>query len=269
MSCILRTRCALAAAGIAVLALALTASASMAQSPSPPPARLAGAIERVDKDVLTIKSSEGGGMFEVELSKNAAVFAVSKGTMADLKPGAFIGVGAMPQADGSQRAIQVTVFAESQRGLGEGFRPWDRLPNSTMTNATVAETVASVDGPMLTVKYKDGEKKIVVPADATILAYAAGDRGELKVGARVAILRVKQKPDGGLEADRINVGRGDVVPRQRLTQNVFRWRVCRNGPAVSTSLRAIRRRRYAFCGCRARGTRSPQPRPARTRRSLS
>ena len=187
-------------------------AAAFAQMPPAPP-RIAGMIERVDEAGVLIRPYEGGGTFEVELTKNVAVFGVSKGTMADLKPGAFIGVGAMPQADGSQRAIQVTVFAESQRGLGEGFRPWDRLPNSTMTNATVAETVAGVDGPMLTVKYKDGEKKIVVPPDATILVYAAGDRGELKVGARVAIVRVKQKINGALEADSINVGRGDVVPR--------------------------------------------------------
>lgn len=185
---------------------------AVAQLPSPPP-RIAGTIERVDEVGVLIRPYEGGGTFEVELTKNVAVFTVSKGTMADLKPGAFIGVGAMPQADGSQRAIQVTVFAESQRGTGEGFRPWDRMPNSTMTNATVAETVASVEGQMLTVKYKDGEKKIVVPPDATILAYAAGDRGELKVGARVAIVRAKRKLNGALETDRINVGRGDVVPR--------------------------------------------------------
>jgi hypothetical protein len=183
-----------------------------AQLPPPPP-RIAGTIERIDDAGVLIRPYEGGGTFEVELTKNVTVFGVSKGTMADLKLGAFIGVGAMPQADGSQRAIQVTVFAESQRGTGEGFRPWDRLPNSTMTNATVAETVGGVDGQMLTVKYKDGEKKIVVPADATILVYAPGDRGELKIGARVAIVRVKQKINGALEADRINVGRGDVVPR--------------------------------------------------------
>jgi hypothetical protein len=193
------------------LSLAGIAGAA-AQLPSPPP-RIAGIVERVDETGVLIRPYEGGGTFDVELTKNAAVFGVSKGTMADLKPGAFIGVGAMPQADGSQRAIQVTVFAESQRGTGEGFRPWDRMPNSTMTNATVAETVGGVDGPMLTVKYKDGEKKIVVPPDATILAYSAGERGELKVGAKVAILRVKQKLNGSLEADRINVGRGDVVPR--------------------------------------------------------
>jgi hypothetical protein len=197
---------------VAVAVLLAGAVAAVAQLPSPPP-RIAGVIERVDEAGVLIRPYEGGGTFEVELTKNVAVFGVRKGTMADLKPGAFIGVGAMPQADGSQRAIQVTVFAESQRGLGEGFRPWDRMPNSTMTNATVAETVASVDGPMLTVKYKDGEKKIVVPPDATILAYAAGDRGELKVGAKVAIVRAKRKLNGALETDRINVGRGDVVPR--------------------------------------------------------
>ena len=183
-----------------------------AQLPSPPP-RIAGTIERVDDGLLVVRPYEGGGTFEVDLIKDAAVFAVSKGTMADLKPGAFIGVGAMPQPDGSQRAIQVTVFAESQRGLGEGFRPWDRLPNSTMTNATVAETVGSVDGPMLTVKYKGGEQKIVVPPDAAILAYSAGDRGEIKVGAHVAMIGVKRKLNGTLEAGRINVGRGDVLPR--------------------------------------------------------
>lgn len=198
---------------MAAVALLLAGTAFAAAQLPPPPPRIAGVIERVDEAGVLIRPYEGGGTFEVELTKNAAVFGVSKGTLADLKPGAFIGVGAMPQPDGSQRAIQVTVFAESQRGTGEGFRPWDRMPNSTMTNATVAETVASVDGQMLTVKYKDGEKKIVVPPDATILAYSAGERGELKVGAKVAILRVKQKPNGALEADRINVGRGDVVPR--------------------------------------------------------
>ena len=198
--------------GTVVMMLLWSGAVAVAQLPSPPP-RIAGTIERVDEAGVLIRPYEGGGTFEVELTKNVAVFAISKGTMADLKTGAFIGVGAMPQADGSQRAIQVTVFAESQRGLGEGFRPWDRMPNSTMTNATVAETVASVDGPMLTVKYKDGEKKIVVPPDATILAYAAGDRGELKVGAKVAIVRAKRKLNGALETDRINVGRGDVVPR--------------------------------------------------------
>jgi hypothetical protein len=197
---------------IGAFAVMVFGVAAFAQMPPAPP-RIAGIVEKVDEAGVTIRPYEGGGTFNVELTKNLAVFGVSKGTMADLKTGAFIGVGAMPQADGSQRAIQVTVFAESQRGTGEGFRPWDRLPNSTMTNATVAETIGGVDGQMLTVKYKDGEKKIVVPPDAAILVYAPGERGEVKVGAKVAIVRVKQKIGGALETDRINVGRGDVVPR--------------------------------------------------------
>jgi hypothetical protein len=105
------------------------------------------------------------------------------------------------------------VFAEVQRGLGEGFRPWDRQPNSTMTNATVEQTVAGVDGQVVMVKYKGGEQKIVVPPDAVILAYAVGDKAELKPGAHVAIVRATKKPDGSLEANRINVGRGEVVPQ--------------------------------------------------------
>jgi hypothetical protein len=173
--------------------------------------RVAGTIESVSGDVLSIKSDKLGTV-KVKLTGDVAVFGVAKGALADLKAGAYIGVGAMPQADGSQRAIQVTVFAPVQRGLGEGFRPWDR-PNSTMTNGAVAETVGSVDGPMLTVKYKGGEKKIVVPPEAVILAYVVGERSELKAGAHVAIVRAMKQPDGSFEANRINVGHGEVVPK--------------------------------------------------------
>lgn len=104
------------------------------------------------------------------------------------------------------------MFAPVQRGVGDGFRPWDR-PNSTMTNGAVAETVAGVDGPMLTVKYKDGEKKILVPPEAVILAYVVGGKSDLKPGAHVVVLRALKKPDGSLETNRVNVGRGDVVPK--------------------------------------------------------
>jgi hypothetical protein len=154
-----------------------------------------------------------GDAVTVHLADKVSVYGVSKGTMADLKPNAFIGVGAMPQADGSQRAMQITVFAESQRGLGEGFRPWDRAPNSTMTNGTVDTHVGSVDGPKLVVKYKGGEQTIIVPADAVILAYSVGDKSELKPGAHIAIIGAKPRADGTLDADRVNVGRGEIVPR--------------------------------------------------------
>jgi hypothetical protein len=195
------------AAGCLLIA-AISASAQPA-----PTVRITGVIENTDKDGIVVRPYEGGGTFHVFLSDDVAVFDLSKAALTDVKPGAFIGVGAMPQSDGSQRAMQIVIFAESQRGLGEGFRPWDRAPNGTMTNGTIDERVTSVDGPVLTVKYRNGEKKIVVPPDATILAYSVGDKSDLKVGAKVSIARAKKKLNGTLEADRVNVGRGDVVPR--------------------------------------------------------
>jgi hypothetical protein len=195
---------------IVLAAALLAAGAAFAQQP--PSVRVSGTVESFDGHVLAIKSAKLGEV-KVNLTDNAAVFGVSKATIADVKPGAFIGVGAMPQADGSQRAIQVTVFAEVQRGLGEGHRPWDARPNSTMTNGAVDKTVGSVDGQVMMVKYKGGEQKIIVPPDARILSYAVGDKSELKPGAHVAVIRALKKPDGSLEANRVNVGRGEVVPQ--------------------------------------------------------
>ena len=193
-------------AGIAVIA-ALAAVSALAQQPQ----RVRGTIESVDGSTLVIKQGDGPDV-TVKLTDNVQVFAVVPATLADVKPGAFIGVGAMPQPDGSQKAIQVMIFAESQRGLGEGFRPWDR-PGTTMTNATVDTTVARVDGQEVTVKYKDGEKKIIIGKDAVIRAYVAGDKSELKPGAHIAIVRADKMPDGTLQTARINVGRDGVVPQ--------------------------------------------------------
>ena len=195
-----------------IFALALFSTPVLAQPFAPTTMRVTGTIEAADANSITVRALEGGGTNKVTLTLGAKVFGVSTTTLAEVKPGAFVGVGATPNPDGSQRAIRVTVFAESQRGLGEGFRPWDRAPHGTMTNATVAETVKGVDGQVLTVKYKGGDKRIVVPPDARILAYSIGDRSELKVGAHVAILRAKRKLDGSWEADRVNVGRGGVIP---------------------------------------------------------
>ncbi|HZN27886.1 MAG TPA: hypothetical protein VFB88_00875, partial [Xanthobacteraceae bacterium] len=145
-------------AGAALMA-ALAASSAYAQQQQT--VRIRGPIQAVDGSTLTVKAGEAGDL-KVKLADNVAVFGVVKASLADIKPGAFIGVGATPQADGSQRAIQIMIFADVQRGTGEGHRPWDR-PNTTMTNATVDQTVAGVDGQVVTVKYKDGEKKIIVP----------------------------------------------------------------------------------------------------------
>jgi hypothetical protein len=192
-------------AGVAVAAM-LAASAALAQQT----VRIRGPIGAVDGSTLTVKAAEAGDV-KVKLADNAAVFGVVKAALTDIKPGAFIGVGATPQADGSQRAIQITIFAEALRGTGEGHRPWDR-PNTTMTNATVDTTVAGVDGQVITVKYKDGEKKVIVGPDAVIRAYVAGSKDELKPGANISIVNAMKKPDGTFEAARVTVGRDGIMP---------------------------------------------------------
>jgi hypothetical protein len=192
----------------AAFALGLAATSAAAQQQKP--VRVVGTIVGVDGPTLVIKPRDGGEV-KVNVTEKLAVYGVVKATLADVKTGSFIGVGAIPQPDGSQKALQVMIFAEQQRGLGEGHRPWTR-PGSTMTNATVDTTVAGVDGQVVMVKYKDGEKKVVVPPEAVIRRYVVGDRNELKPGANVAINNAMKKPDGSLETSRVNVGREGIVP---------------------------------------------------------
>ena len=182
------------------------ASAQTAQKP----VRIVGTIVGVDGPAIVVKQSKGSEA-KVKLQPKASIFGIAKATLADIKPNSFIGVGATPQADGSQKAIRVMIFAEVQRGQNEGHRPWSR-PNTTMTNATVDTAVASVEGQVLTVKYKGGTQKIIVGPDAIIQAYMVGDQSELKPGAHVAITSAIRMPDESLETARVNVGRGDVIP---------------------------------------------------------
>jgi hypothetical protein len=172
--------------------------------------RVIGTIVGVDGPTIVVKQAKGDEA-RVTLTDKVAVFGVTRATLAEVKPGAFIGVGATPQADGSQKAIRVMIFAEVQRGTGEGHRPWNR-PGTTMTNATVDSTVAGVEGQVLRVQYKGGEQRIVIASDAIILAYVVGSRDELKPGANIAILAATRRADGSLETSRVNVGRGDVIP---------------------------------------------------------
>ena len=165
--------------------------------------RVVGTVERVDGADLVVKTAQGDKV--VTVAPDAGVFAMAKATLADVKPGTFIGVGATPRPDDSQQAIRVVIFPESMRGLGEGHRPWDR-PGTTMTNATVDTSVTSIDGQLVTVKYKGGEKKIVIRPDATILTYVAAERTELKPGASITVNGVV-KPGGAVETRRIVVDR--------------------------------------------------------------
>ena len=184
---------------------------SLAWAQQPPTVRIRGTIESVDGAMLAIKSREGTDM-KVRVTDNVAVFGVAKTELSEIKPGSYIGVTAMPEPDGTQKAVAVHIFPETQRGAAEGFRPWDQRAGSTMTNATVAETVKGTDGQNILVKYKDGEKKVVVPPDTPIVSFVAGDKSELKPGARIIIFSATRKEDGTLEAARVNVGRAGIPP---------------------------------------------------------
>jgi hypothetical protein len=184
-------------------------SATWAQQPQT--VRIRGTIESVDGPVLMIKSREGADM-KVRMTDNVAVFGVAKTELSEIKAGSYIGVSAMPEPDGTQKALAVHIFPESQRGAAEGFRPWDLRPNSTMTNATVAETVKGTDGQNILVKYKDGEKKVMVPPGTPIVTFLVGDKSELKPGAKIIIFGAVKKDDGMLEANRVNVGRDGITP---------------------------------------------------------
>jgi hypothetical protein len=173
--------------------------------------RIRGTIEAVDGPMLSIKSREGTDM-KVRVTDNVAVFGVVKTELSEIKEGSYIGVTAMPEPDGSQKAVAVHIFPENQRGAAEGFRPWDARPNSTMTNATVAQTVKGTDGQNILVKYKDGEKKVVVPEGTPIVTFVAGDKSELKPGTKIIIFGAVRKDDGTLEANRVNVGRDGITP---------------------------------------------------------
>jgi hypothetical protein len=193
--------------GAAGFALMLSAASVSAQEV----VRVRGTIDKVEGNTLLVKSREGATV-TVKLTDNAQVNGVAKAVLGDIKQNSFVGITAMPQPDGTQKAIEVHIFPEARRGAGEGHRPWDLVPNSTMTNANVEQLVTAVDGPMLTMKYKEGEKKISVPNNATIVQFVNGDKADLKPGAKIFIAAGKKLPDGAIEAGGINVGKDGLTP---------------------------------------------------------
>jgi hypothetical protein len=198
------------------LVTALAVSAGYAQQQQQTQ-RLAGTIEKVEGSTVIGKGRDGSAV-TIKLPDNAVVTAVLKATVDDIKPGSYIGSGAVPQADGSQKAVEVHIFAESMRGQGDGHRPgWYGAPNGTMTNGAVeptgtVSTVGSGGEPSFVVKYKEGEKRIVVPANAHIVRYEVGKKDDLKAGAAFAILAAAKQPDGTFTAARINVGKDGARP---------------------------------------------------------
>jgi hypothetical protein len=194
---------------VAVAVVAASCLYAIAQQP-PAPSRVRGTIEAVDGDVLSVKSRSGEDV-KLRMSSDMRVVGITRISLSDIKVGSFIGTTTVPGPDGGANAIEVHLFPEDMRGTGEGSRPFDLRPNSTMTNATVAEAVAGNDGHRLTVKYKDGEKKVVVSPDTPVVTYVPADKSDLKAGAKV-IAFMKKLPDGSFETNRVNVGRDGLTP---------------------------------------------------------
>ena len=200
-----------AAFAIAAVTLLVATSIGFAQKP----VRIRGTIEKVEGNNLEVKSREGKNL-KVRMADDVRFTAMVRASLEDLTPDTYIGVTAMPPADGSQRAIAIHIFQPKQRGTGEGHRPWDLQPGSTMTNAAIATKVAGTEGQVLTVQYKEGskmgEQRVVVTDKTAIVRYVPGDRNELKPGVHVMLNNAKALPDGAVEAPTVSYGRDGLVP---------------------------------------------------------
>ena len=196
---------ALATVSFALICIATPASAA------DDTVRIRGTIESVEGPVYVVKNRDGAEL-KLTVTDNPLFVAISPSTMADIKPGMFVGSAGMMQADGTQKAIEVHIFPESMRGTGEGHYDWDLKPQSKMTNANVEQTVAGVDGQLLSVKYKDGEKKLLVTPETVVVTYVPGNKDDLKPGTKIFVAAAKKLPDGTLQTPRITYGRNGAGP---------------------------------------------------------
>jgi hypothetical protein len=173
--------------------------------------RIRGTVESVDGSVYVIKNRDGAEV-KLTVTDPQLYVAIVKSSMADIKPGQFVGATGVTQPDGSQKAIEVHIFPESMRGTGEGHYDWDLRPNTKMTNANVEQTVGGVDGPVLTVKYKDGEKKVFVTPETQVVTYVIGDKADLKPGIKIFVGAGKKQADGTVQTPRITYGKDGLTP---------------------------------------------------------
>jgi hypothetical protein len=194
---------------IAFAACVFGATAGFSEDASPP--RVRGTIDQVNGNTLTVKLKSGTPA-TVQLRDGAHVVAVTKGAMSDIQQNSFVGIASMPQADGTLKAVEVSVFAEPLRGTAEGHHPWDLMPGSMMTNAAVTKQVSKQEGNTLTLKHKDGEQTIVVPADVVVVNLIPGDNADLKPGAKIIIPAWAKKADGTWEGAVAIVGRDGITP---------------------------------------------------------
>jgi hypothetical protein len=193
-----------------IVGLATILAAPLALAQESPTVRVRGTIERVEGPIYVIKARDGAEL-KLTVADNAQIAGVAKASLSDIKQNSFVGVTSMPQRDGTLSAVEVHIFPEAMRGTGEGHYPWDLQPQSTMTNASVDQIGTVMDGRTLTLKYKDGEKKITVPANTPIVSYVPGEKSDIKPGAKVFIVAVTQA-DGTLQGRAWRVGRDGVTP---------------------------------------------------------
>ncbi len=199
------------AVGIYAVAFAALLAVSVAAAQAPDVVRVRGTITGVNGNILDVKSRDGTPI-KVKLADDVKVLAVDRRSLADVKQWVFVGITAMPQPDGTQKAVEIHIFPDALRGTGEGHRLWDLLPNSNMTNANIDSEITGSDGKELVLKYKDGEKKFVVPANVEVVMFAPAAVADLKPGEKIFIAAGKKLPDGSVEAPRIVVGRNGVNP---------------------------------------------------------
>lgn len=199
------TKGAFALATGAIMTLAIGQGAHAAER-----VRVRGTVESIDGDTLKVKARDGKDV-TVMLKAGWAVTGVVKASAADIKPGDFVGIASQPTDSGVNGALEVVVFPAAMKGTGEGDRPWDLKPNSSMTNATVANAVTSVNGPTLTLTYKGGQKKISIPDGTPVVTFGAATKDDIKAGATVFI-NGESTGDGVVSSDRVVVGTNGVVP---------------------------------------------------------
>jgi hypothetical protein len=190
------------AAGLAATSLAASAADNV---------RVRGTVDKLDGSTLTVKTREGS-VEPIKLLDGWKVSGVQQASIADIKVGDFVGVASAPTADGSEGALEVVIFPAALKGAGEGSRPYDLKPNSSMTNGTVADQVTGVSGPTLTLTYDNGqEKKITIPAGTPVVSFATATPADLAAGAAVFVI-AQRGDDGGLSSARVVVGNHGVAP---------------------------------------------------------
>lgn len=194
---------------IAVFA-ALSAAVAVQGASAADGVRVRGKIASIDATTLTVDSREGTPV-KITLSPDWKVSSVAKASAADIKPGDYVGVASLPKADGGDGALEVLIFPAAMKGAGEGSYAWDLEPDSSMTNATVADVVTDVAGPTLTLAYEGGEKKISIPDGTPIVTFADATKADLVPGA-VVFVPAEKAGDGSLSTGRIVVGTKGVVP---------------------------------------------------------